>query len=282
MVRSKVLRVAMLRGASEDHGLRVFYEPLVDLRTGSIREVEALVRWMHPERGLLDPSQFLPRAEETRLIPTIDRYVLRTACQHVRTWQQRYPAFADLTLCVNLSPLWLREEKMVDDIAATLRETGFPATRLKVEISEHAMIADEEGTANAIHALHALGIRLAIDDFGTSNTALSYLRQFPIDTLKIDRSFVAMLDEASDNAAMLQAVITLGKTLGLTVTAEGIETDRHLAVRTFGCDLGQGHHFARPLPSDDIERLLERGTVYDLDMPATAEPHTSALASPAP
>jgi diguanylate cyclase (GGDEF)-like protein len=254
-----------LRGALQRDELVVYFQPVVDLRTGKISEVEALVRWNHPERGLLPPGAFMDVAEETGLIRAIDLWVLREACRQVRAWQLSCPHHAGLIASVNLSPSQLREATLSEQVAGILNETGLQPHHLKLEITEHAMVADIQQAKQALVRLAALGVRLAVDDFGTGNSALNYLREFPISTLKIDRSFVTGLRQGHGDTEMVQALITLAQSLGLKVTAEGIEGDEYVDLRRFGCDHGQGYHFARPQEAGVLEKLLWQ-PVFDLDV----------------
>ena len=247
-----------LRRALDQNQLVVHFQPVVDLRCGKMSEVEGLVRWNHPERGLLPPGAFLDVAEETGLIRAIDLWVLRETCRQVRAWQLAWTHHEDLIASVNLSPSQLREKALSEQVAAILQETGLQPRHLKLEITEHAMVADIKQAKQALIRLAALGVKLAIDDFGTGNSALNYLREFPIDTLKIDRSFVTGLRQGAGDVEMVQAMITLAQSLGLNVTAEGIEGDEYHELLRFGCDHGQGYHFARPQQASVLEYLVRQ------------------------
>jgi diguanylate cyclase (GGDEF)-like protein/PAS domain S-box-containing protein len=250
------LRLAIERGE-----FRVYYQPMVLLETGAIGEVEALVRWQHPKRGLLSPSDFIPLAEETGLIVPIGRWVLVEACHQVRQWREQYPAAAAIVLSVNLSPRQFQQPDLVAQVAGVLAETGLGPEGVRLEITESLLMEDAPTTVHTLCALKDLGVHLAIDDFGTGYSSLSYLSRFPVDTLKIDRSFVTVLDTDDENAlAIVRAVTTLGHALGMEVTAEGIETARHLvSVRDVGCDRGQGYFFAHPVPADAMADILVVG-----------------------
>jgi diguanylate cyclase (GGDEF)-like protein/PAS domain S-box-containing protein len=251
---------AELRRAIEDGQLRVYYQPIFDLGTNHIVEVEALVRWQHPHRGLLQPAEFIPFAESMGLIVEIDRFVLDAACRQVRSWSHGAAAEGELTLDVNLSAREFRVPGIVGAVADVLQATGLPASRLKLEITESVMMIESEVTETIIRGLTALGVRVAIDDFGVGYSALGYLRRLSADTLKIDRSFVAGLGRSREDGAIVTATIALARALDLSVTAEGIETAEQAAMlRELGCDRGQGFLFSPPVPPEQMARLLDAG-----------------------
>ena len=236
------------------------YQPIVELATGEVTEVEALVRWQHPQRGLMHPASFIPLAEEGGLIIAVGRWVLAEACAQVRHWQDRYPGRPPLALSVNLSPREFADPGLVAAVAAVLRESGLEPARLRLEITEGTLMQDEEETRAALVALRALGVSLALDDFGTGYSSLSYLRRFPVDTLKLDRSFVQALDEDGGTVAIVEAVTTLAHALGMAVTAEGVESPAQLAqVQALACDSAQGDYLAPPLAPDALAALLAGG-----------------------
>jgi EAL domain-containing protein (putative c-di-GMP-specific phosphodiesterase class I) len=246
-----------LRHALDRQELRVYFQPVVDLDTGNINELEALVRWERPGYGLVSPTAFIPIAEETGLIVPIGQWVLEEACRWAQRWQHSSPAQHPLGVSVNLSARQFQHPQLLADIARTLRETGLDPHNLKLEITESVVMQDAEATIETLESLKELGIRVAIDDFGTGYSSLSYLKRLPVDTLKIDRSFVNGLGQDAQDTAIVDSVLALARTLQLSVTGEGVETTaqaRHL--RQLGCDRGQGFLFARPLPPADIERLL--------------------------
>ena len=246
-----------LRHALEHQELRVFYQPIVLLESGDFLEVEALVRWEHPTRGLMAPGEFIPLAEETGLIIPLGQWVLEQACLQVAQWNAHFPASSQLTLSVNLSPRQFQTPSLVEDVARALRNARLPASRLKLEITEGVIMRDVEATIETLWSLKDLGIQLAIDDFGTGYSSLSYLKRLPIDVLKIDRSFVSGIGHSQEDTSIVHAIMALAKSLNLQVTGEGIETPEQAALLgKWGCDRGQGYLFSRPLDSQKAGALL--------------------------
>ena len=246
-----------LRRAVERGELRLHYQPLVDLATSRIVGLEALVRWQHPTRGLVPPLSFIPLAEETGLILSIGRWVLETACRQARAWQIEFPAEPPILMSVNLSAKQFARADLVGQMSAILAETGLKSSCLELEITESVLMDESDAGIQALQALRGLGVKLVLDDFGTGYSSLSYLKHLPLDTIKIDRSFVAELTGDDANLAIVQAVISLAHGLGIDVVAEGIETGEQLArLRELACDRGQGYFYARPLPADALARLL--------------------------
>jgi len=242
--------------AREELALR--YQPKVSLATGRIVGFEALLRWEHPERGLLLPEGFVPLAEETDLIVPIGRWVLREACHQARAWQQRYPCDPPLVVCVNLSAKQLRDPALFRDVHQVIRESGLEPSGLDLEITESVAMEDASATAATLEELHALGVRVIIDDFGTGYSSLSRLESFPVDYIKVDRSFVSRLEEETGARVLVKAMIDLAHALGLEAIAEGVETAGQLErLREMGCDLAQGYYFSRPQPREVIQVLLE-------------------------
>lgn len=246
-----------LRHAIERHELRLHYQPIVRLETGEVTEVEALLRWQHPTRGLLAPMVFIPLAEETGLIVPIGGWVLKEACRQVASWQAAFPRNPPLTVSVNLSPRQFQQPNLVEQVEQTLCETGLSAHSLKLEITEGTIMRDVETTATALSGLKRLGVQLAVDDFGTGYSSLAYLSRLPLDILKIDRSFVRGIDRDGEDTAIVRAIISMAKSMHLSVTGEGIETAEQAALlRTWACDLGQGFYYSRPLEAANLEALL--------------------------
>jgi diguanylate cyclase (GGDEF)-like protein/PAS domain S-box-containing protein len=231
----------------------VFYQPIVDLPTSALIGVEALVRWNHPERGLIGPGDFIPLAETTGLIVPLGRLVLEQACAQLALWSQEFPAARQLRMSVNLSARQFQDAGLVEDVARILTTSGVNPSKIVLEITESLLMQDLEVTVDMLNRLKALGLRLAIDDFGTGYSSLSYLKRFPVDILKIDRSFVEGILSHGENATLAEAVVQLGQALQLQTVAEGIETDEQWStLRELGCDFGQGYLFARPMAAGDI------------------------------
>lgn len=246
-----------LRWAIERHELQVFYQPIVSVATGDITGFEALVRWQHPERGLISPNEFIPVAEETGLIVPIGQWVLRESCQQLRQWQLQFPKIKPLTINVNLSGKQFSQPHLVEQIDQILQETGLNPSNLKLEITESAIITSPEKANTILEKLKAFGMQLCIDDFGTGYSSLAYLNHFPIDVLKIDRSFVNQIDKDSEQLAIIRAIVTLAHNLGMSVVAEGVETmNQLLQLRLLQCDQAQGYLFSRPLDRETTSALL--------------------------
>jgi diguanylate cyclase (GGDEF)-like protein len=242
------LRLALARDE-----LRLVFQPLVGLEENRVTCLEALLRWRHPELGDVPPAEFIPIAEETGLIVQIGEWVLRHACQAASRWP------ADVRVAVNLSPIQFKNRRLGELVRAALAEARLPPTRLELEITESLLLAETEQTLATLHALRALGVRISMDDFGTGYSSLSYLRSFPFDKIKIDRSFMRDLETRGDSLAIIKAVIGLGHSLGMSTTAEGVETEEQLeAVREQGCNEVQGFLFSPPLEPSQVLSLLAR------------------------
>jgi diguanylate cyclase (GGDEF)-like protein len=248
-----------LAGALDGEQLELHYQPIVDISSQQIVGFEALLRWRHPERGLVSPLEFIPLAEETGLIVPIGRWVLQEATRQAAEWQNRSP-LGRLRMSVNVSVRQFQHPDLVGDVAEALQRSGLDATLLTLEITESLFAQDIEETTRKIGLLKAQGIRLALDDFGTGYSSLSYLRRFPIDTLKIDKSFIDGVTTSAEGHAVVAAITQLGETLHLEVVAEGLETAEQVeTLRALGCPLGQGYHFSRPLVPGDAVKLLLTG-----------------------
>jgi EAL domain-containing protein (putative c-di-GMP-specific phosphodiesterase class I) len=249
---------ADLRAALDRHEFELHYQPILDLETGAIRQLEALVRWNHPRRGMLPPAAFISLAEQTGLIVTLGEWIRAEACRQVADWHHRYQLHPAIEVSVNLSALQLRQADLVARVTRTLDETGLSPWQLRLEITESSMVHDPNSAIATLQSLRAVGVQLAVDDFGTGFATFSSFKQLPVDSLKIDRSFVSGLQQDPQDTAIVHAVIAFGKMLGLRVTGEGIETAGQIEqLRALGCDYGQGYYFARPLPSNGIESMLE-------------------------
>jgi len=248
-----------LRRAIERGELRVHYQPLIDLTTDRIVGFEALVRWQHPVRGLVPPLSFIPLAEETGLIIPLGRWVLETACRQAMRWRDARPEGPELMMSVNLSARQFVQPDLVDQVEAILTETGLDPSTLELEITESVVMDQSEVGIRSLHRLRDMGVRLVLDDFGTGYSSLAYLKHLPLDTIKIDRTFVAGLAGEVDRS-IVEAVIALAHGLRISVVAEGIETEAQFEIlRAMGCDVGQGYLFARPLPEPEATRLLAPG-----------------------
>jgi diguanylate cyclase (GGDEF)-like protein/PAS domain S-box-containing protein len=248
---------SQLRVAIEKNQFLLYYQPTIDLHTGRLTGVEALVRWQHPRRGIVPPMEFIPLAEESGIIVPLGRWAIQEACRQVRIWQKEIPADEPISLGVNLSARQLRHPNIVRDVADALDDSGLPPSRLILEITESVLMIDTTATLNRLFQLKSLGIRLAIDDFGTGYSSFAYLRRFPVDILKIDKSFVDGVATEPTASALVDAMIRIGKTLRLETVAEGIEkVEQADRLRALQCDIGQGYLFSRPLPSDAISQFL--------------------------
>jgi diguanylate cyclase (GGDEF)-like protein/PAS domain S-box-containing protein len=246
---------ARLRRAVEHLELEVHYQPQVSFASGEINSVEALVRWNNPELGWVPPAQFIPLAEETGLIHPIGEWVLENACVQAKAWQDA--GLRPVRMCINVSARQLGE-KLVNTVARVLAQTGLPPSRLELEITESVMVSKDPGTEAALQALRALGIGFAIDDFGTGYATFDYLKRLPVRTLKLDGSFVRGVCDNADDVAIVAASISLARTLGLGVVAEGVETaEQHARLKQLGCDDCQGYFVHRPLPAAGLKKLLD-------------------------
>ena len=246
-----------LRRACERQEFLIHYQPIVALENFRLRGFEALVRWQHPERGFISPMDFIPVAEETGMIAYIGEFVLREACRQMQRWQQTFPLDHPLFISVNLSSKQFSQTTLISEIANTLTETGVRPQSVKLEITESVVMENIETATEMLQQMRALGVQLAIDDFGTGYSSLSYLHRFPIDTLKIDRSFVTRMTENSENMEIVRTVVVLAQNLGMDVVAEGVETnDQLVLLQKLGCENGQGYFFSKPVDHSGAEKII--------------------------
>ncbi|MEK9133292.1 MAG: EAL domain-containing protein, partial [Pseudomonadota bacterium] len=245
-----------LRHALERNELLLHYQPQVNLKTGKIIGAEALLRWQHPEMGLIPPLDFIPLAEETGLIIPIGEWVLRTACRQAQAWHRA--GFSRFQVAVNLSGRQLQHRDLAKLVKKVLKETGLNPRHLDLELTESLLMHNTGETLAAMEELHTHGAAFSMDDFGTGYSSLSYLKRFPIDTLKIDQSFVRDIPTDPDDAAIAQAIIAMAHSLGIRVIAEGVETAKQLAfMRAHRCDGMQGYYFSKPVPAEAMTKLLQ-------------------------
>jgi diguanylate cyclase (GGDEF)-like protein len=262
-----------LRQAIEQKEFCVYYQPIVSLQTGRLAGFEALVRWNHPRRGLVCPADFIPVAEETGLIVPIGEWVLNEACQHIRQCQLDSPSHRSLSLSVNLSARQVAQPDLLDRIKEALHNSKLSPHCLKLEITESVVMENAEAAALMFKQLRALGVQLSIDDFGTGYSSLSYLHRFPLNYLKIDRSFVMRLTTDNDNA-IVRTISTLARNLGMETIAEGIETEeQHQQLKMLGCEYGQGYLFSRPVNNDGVAHLLVQDANRDAELNLSLDQH---------
>ncbi|MDQ3802732.1 MAG: EAL domain-containing protein [Acidobacteriota bacterium] len=272
-----------LRRAVENHEFFVHYQPIIALGTGRVAGFEALVRWRHPERGFVSPAEFIPLAEETGLIADIGDWVLYESCRQMSEWRRELPPHSGLTVSVNLSSKQFTQPDLIGRIAHTLRETGLPPQFLKLEITESAVMDNAEVAALMLIQLREKGIQLSIDDFGTGYSSLSYLHRFPVDTLKIDRSFVGRMGEGGENTEIVRTIVTLASNLGMAVIAEGVETrEQHEQLNALKCEYGQGYLYSRPVDADAALALIresQRAQIppFDPHVPEQTRPRVADM-----
>ena len=245
-----------LKRSAEAEEFIVHYQPIVDLGTGGAWGVEALVRWQHPKRGLLEPSEFMPVVEESGLIVPVGKRILRAACRQAKLWRED-PRLPRLVMCVNVSAVQLRRSDLARTVEEALRDTGMEASHLSLDVTESTYIKVLEARTATLDRLKALGVRMSLDDFGTGYSSLSYLKSLPADAIKIDKSFVKGLGEDAEDTAIVRMIVELAHTLGMEVVAEGVESEEQSQLlREMGCDMAQGFHFAKPLPAEDVPGIL--------------------------
>jgi diguanylate cyclase (GGDEF)-like protein len=268
-----------LRRALERDELVVYYQPIVSLKDEKISGFEALVRWQHPQRGLIPPADFIPIAEDTGLIIDIGRNVLREACRQMREWQCQGLVDSSVTMSVNLSSKQFTSPKLEEQVARILEQTDLDPNCLNLEVTETVVTENAESACITLRQLRALGIHLSIDDFGTGYSSLSYLHRFPVNTLKIDRSFISNMAAGSENSSIVRTIIALAHNLGMTVVAEGIETEaQREELSASGCEHAQGYLFARPAAASTIEELMRKQQISNLSCIASKETASLALA----
>jgi diguanylate cyclase (GGDEF)-like protein len=254
----RVELATLLRGAVDRDELVLHYQPIIELRSGVVRGLEALLRWQQPERGMLMPGNFIDIAEETGLIVPIGRWVLREACRQARIWQERFASDPPLSISVNISARQFSDPRLVSDVAAAVRDSGIPPSSLVLEITESLLVKETDGTIAKLRAIRAMGVRLAIDDFGTGYSSLSYLQRFPLDVLKIDRAFVDGVGGA-EGSALVRSIVDIGRSLHLATVAEGIErAEQPAQLLALECDMGQGFLMNRPQDARAIDAFLAR------------------------
>lgn len=260
-----------LRQAVEREEFLVYYQPIIGLKDGTLAGFEALMRWRHPQRGLVSPAEFIPLSEDTGLIIPMTLWMLRETCRQMGHWSWLAPAYQNLSLSVNLSSRHFAQPDLAQQVQGILRETGFAAHRLKVEITESILMENAQQTVELLLQLKEIGVQVSIDDFGTGYSSLSYLHRFPIDTLKVDRSFVNTMGEGGDKREIVQTIIALAKNLSMEVVAEGIETaEQCQRLRNLDCEYGQGFLFSRPLPHEEILPLLQAQKTWITNWPTPA------------
>ena len=244
-----------LHTAMSSNQFALYYQPKVDTHSGEVRSAEALIRWLHPTRGVISPADFIPLAEECGLIGAIGGWVIREACRQARAWQDE--GLRPLRVSVNLSASQFRDSGLLESIRRALGDAGLKACYLEVELTESAVMSDPEQSIAILEALSSMGVLVSVDDFGTGYSSMSYLRRFPIDKLKIDRVFIDEIVSRPEDASIVRAIVSLAHSLRLKVVAEGVETPAQLDfLKLTGCDEYQGYHFSRPLPAADFERLI--------------------------
>jgi EAL domain-containing protein (putative c-di-GMP-specific phosphodiesterase class I) len=258
-VEERLVLESDLRGALERRELEVYYQPIVSLSEARLSGFEALLRWNHPRRGLVLPAEFIPTAEETGLILPIGSWVMREACRQLRAWDQEFPDSNHLVVNVNLSARQCTHPDLLQDVQRILTDTGLQPSRLKLEITEGVVLENSEAVASVLRELRVIGVQLGLDDFGMGYSALSYLHNFPFQTIKIDRAFVSGMQSGS-NTEIIRAIVSLAAGLAMNVTAEGIETLEQVnRLQELACEFGQGYYFDKPLTSADARAILKDG-----------------------
>jgi EAL domain-containing protein (putative c-di-GMP-specific phosphodiesterase class I) len=267
--RDRLTVIGGLRRGLDNGELLLHYQPKVDLRSGRVKGVEALIRWQHPERGMVPPDQFVPIAEHTGLIRPLTQYVLEMAAQQCSAWRR---GGFELTVACNLSARTLHDRALPEQIAAILERWSLPPDALELEITESAIMSDPVRAMAVANRLNELGVGLVIDDFGTGYSSLEYLKQLPVSEMKIDKSFVLDMDANESDSAIVRSTIGLAHNLGLKVVAEGVETAEVMnRLSTLGCDLAQGYYFGRPMPAGELSVRLEASNMHSTK-PSAGDP----------
>ena len=254
-VRDRLTLQNSLRRALERDEFILYYQPKMDIASRQVTSVEALLRWLHPQEGMILPGRFIPQAEETGLIIPIGEWVLRTACQQIKEWQAK--GHPSIRIAVNVSASQFKRQNFAETVIGILEETGISPVFLELELTESAIMQNIDSSVEILNSLKAMGIQISIDDFGTGYSSLSYLRRFPIDYIKIDRSFIVNFTSNSDDRAIVTAIIAMARSLGLKIIAEGVETEEQLAILSeLGCHEMQGYLYSKPLPPSLLFNFL--------------------------
>ena len=247
-----------LREAIKANAFKIHYQPVVSLKTGRTSGFEALIRWRHPKHGYISPADFIPIAEETGLIIPIGKLVLHAACTQMREWAKQYPR-SNLSVSVNISPKQFADPRLLDDIESVIDSTGLSGNRLNIEITEGAIMENPHEVAARLGKLQRLGISLQVDDFGTGYSSLSHLHRFPLDALKVDRSFVIAMTESQENMEIVRTIVALAHNLKLKTVAEGVETKHDLEqLKKLKCDFAQGYYFSKPMDAKSASAYLRK------------------------
>jgi EAL domain-containing protein (putative c-di-GMP-specific phosphodiesterase class I) len=248
-----------LRDGIKNHEFQLYYQPILSLETNQMVGLEALIRWLHPKRGLLLPADFLSLAEETGLILPLGEWTLNEACLQLKHWQQKYRKLQNLSVNVNIATRQFSQPNFINEVVGILNTSGLKANSLHLEITENTLIENYEAAKQTFTRLKDIGVQVQIDDFGSGYSALGYLQHFPVSTIKIDKSFIKELGVSQRGTELIRAIISMARELGMETIAEGIETGKQLSeLKTLSCNLGQGFHLSRPLDKVSMERLLEK------------------------